>query len=63
MKLLGSVQRRAAQAVNILEEKMDEEQMRILGLLRPEKRRMKGGLMAAAAPHREQRGSTELCSV
>jgi len=63
MKLFGSVQRRAAQAVNILEEKMDEEQMRILGLLRPEKRRMKGGLMAAAAPHREQRGSTELCSL
>jgi len=24
---------------------------------------LRGGLMAAAAPHREQRGSAELCSV
>jgi len=26
-------------------------------------RRLRGGLMAAATPHREQRGSAELCSL
>ena len=40
---------------------MSEEQMRPLRLLaRAEER---GGLMAAAAPHRERRGSADLCSV
>jgi len=29
----------------------------------PEQSRLRGGLMAAAAPHRERRGSAELCSV
>ena len=33
------------------------------GLLSPEQRRLRGHLMAAAAPHRERRGSTELCSL
>jgi len=40
-----------------------KEQLRCLGVLSPEQSRLRGGLMAAAAPHREQRGSTELCSV
>jgi len=39
-----------------------EEQLRSPGLFSPEKKRLRG-LMVAAAPHREQRGSTELCSV
>jgi len=29
----------------------------------PRAEELRGGLMAAAAPHREQRGSAELCSV
>jgi len=34
-----------------------------LGVLSPEQGRLRGGLMAAEAPHREQRGSAELCSL
>jgi len=29
----------------------------------PRTEELRGGLMAAAAPHRERRGSAELCSV
>jgi len=29
----------------------------------PEQGRLRGGLMAAAVPHREWRGSAELCSL
>ena len=29
----------------------------------PRAEELRGGLMAAAAPHRERRGSAELCSV
>ena len=46
-----------------LESKLYEEQLRFIGLLGLEQRRLRGGLMAAMAPHREQRGSTELCSL
>jgi len=42
-----------------LQSEMWEEWRRPLGLLSSEQ----GGLRAAAAPHREQRGSAELCSV
>jgi len=45
------------------EGKVCEEQLRSLGLFSPEQGRLRGGLMAAAAPHREWRGSTELCSL
>ena len=34
---------------------MCEEQLRLLCLLGPEQSRLRGGLMAAAAPHRERR--------
>jgi len=44
-----------------LEHTTCEEQLRSVGLLSPEQR-LRGGLMAAAAPHRERRGSAELCS-
>jgi len=37
-----------------------EERLRPLVVLSAE---LRGGLMAAAAPHRERRGSAELCSV
>ena len=37
------------------------EWLRALGLFSPEQRRLRGGLMAAAVPHREQRGSATLC--
>ena len=33
------------------------------GFAQPRAEELKGGLMAAAAPHREPRGSAELCSV
>ena len=46
-----------------LEGKVSEEQLRSLSLLSPGQRRLRGGFMAAAAPHGEQRGSTELCSL
>jgi len=46
-----------------LEGKVYEEQLRSLGLLSPEKRRLRGVPVAAPAPHREWRGSTELCSL
>ena len=31
--------------------------------VQPRAEELRGGLMAAAAPHREQRGSAELCSL
>ena len=46
--------------VNVLKEKKYGEQLGPLGVLSTE---LRGGLMAAAAPHRERRGSAELCSV
>jgi len=61
-KLLQSAQRRAAKMKG-LQGKVCEEGLRALGLLSPEQGRLRGGLMAAAAPHREWRGSAELCSV
>ena len=46
-----------------LEGKIFKEQLRALDLLSPEQSRLRGGLMAAAAPHREQRAalSSALC--
>jgi len=41
--------------------KVFEEQLRSLGLFRAEE--LRGGLMVAAAIHRKQRGSAELCSL
>jgi len=35
---------------------------KFLGLFSPEQGRLGGGLMSAVAPHRDQRGSAELCS-
>ena len=44
-----------------LEGKMREE--RSLAWFNPKWRRLKGGLMAVAAPHREQMGNAELSSL
>jgi len=44
-----------------LEDKVYEEWLRSLGLRSSEQRRMRGDLMVAVAPHRERRGSAELC--
>ena len=63
IKLLESVQRGAAKVVKGSEEKMYEEQLRCLGLLGAKQSRLRRGIMAAAAPHRERRGNTELCSL
>ena len=40
---------------------MLKEQLRPLSALSADE--LRGDLMAAAAPHREQRGNTELCSL
>ena len=45
------------------EGKVCEKTLRSLSLFSPEPGRLRGGLMAAAAPHRERRGSAELCSL
>jgi len=45
------------------EGKVCEEQLRSLGVFSPEQGRLRGGLMAAAAPPRERRDSTELCNL
>jgi len=45
------------------ESKVCEEQLRSLGVFSPEQGRLRGGLMAAAAPPRERRDSAELCSL
>jgi len=52
MKHLEQFQRRATRMVKYLEDKMYEEQLRSLGLFSLEQRRLREGLMAAAAPHR-----------
>jgi len=41
--------------VKDLEGKTNEEKMRCIGLFRPEKSKLRGGLMAAAALHEESR--------
>ena len=46
-----------------LEDRMYEEQLRSLDFLSPEQSRLRGGVMAAAAPHREQRGSADPISL
>ena len=46
-----------------LEGKMNEELLEVPAFAQPKAEELRGGLMAAAAPHREQRGSAELCSV
>jgi len=33
------------------------------GFVQPRAEELRGGLIATAAPHRERRGSTELCSL
>ena len=45
------------------EEKMYGEQLRSLGLLSSEQRRLRGDFVVAAAAHREWRGGAELCSL
>ena len=39
------------------------EWLEALGFHEPRAEELRGGLMAAAAPHRKQRGSAELCSL
>ena len=62
-RMLERLQRRAAKIPKGLESKMDEEWLKSFGLCSPEQSRLRGGLMVAAAPHRERRGSAELCSL
>ena len=46
-----------------LQGKMYEAAAEVPVFVQPRAEELRGGLMAAAAPHREQRGSAELCSV
>jgi len=46
-----------------LEGRRCEEWLRSLGLSGSEQSRLRGGLVVAAAPHRERRDSAALCSV
>jgi len=62
-EILQSIQMRAMRMGKGLESKVYEQQQRFLSLLGSEQSRLRGGLVVAAAPHREQRGSAELCSV
>jgi len=50
INLSESVQKRATNMVKGLEGKTHEEWLRSLGLFSPEQRRLRGGLMVAAAP-------------
>ena len=63
IKLLESVQRSVMKMGNYLQGKWCEGWLRSLGLLSPEQSRLRGGLMEAAAPHREWRAalSSALC--
>ena len=63
IKLLESIQKRVMKVAKVLEGKIHKKQLRSLDVLSPEQGRLRGGLMAAAAPHRERRGSAELCSL
>ena len=63
IKLLENIHRRPTKMKKALEGKVCEEQLRSLGVFSPEQGRLRGRLMEAAAPQREQRGSAELCSV
>jgi len=48
--------------MSCLEDRIYEERLRpVFAQHRAEE--LRGGLMAAAAPHKERRGSAELCSV
>ena len=63
IKLLESIQKRVMKVAKVLEGKIHKKQLRSVDVLSPEQSRLRGGLMAAAAPHRERRGSAELCSL
>lgn len=62
VKLFESVQRRAIKIGNILECKTYEEWLRSLGFFSPDKRRLKGGLMAAYSFLTEGSGGEVPCS-
>ena len=49
--------------VNGSEGKMYQGVAEALGCAQCRAEELRGGLMAAAAPHRERRGSAELCSL
>ena len=61
--LLGSNQRRAMKMVKGLKDKMMHEEPLKSLCAHDRAEELRGGLPAAAAPHRERRGSTELCSL
>jgi len=63
IKLLESIQKRVMKVAKVLEGKIHKKQLRSLDVLSPEQGRLRGVLNAAAAPHRERRGSAELCSL
>ena len=63
VKLLESSQKGTMKMGEDPESKVCEEQLRSLRCVQPRTEELRGGLMVTAAPHRERRGSSELCSV
>ena len=62
IKLLESIQRTATRMMKGPEGKV-WEQAELPGFAQPRTEELRGGLIAAAAPHGERRGSAELCSL
>ena len=67
IKILQSIQRRAVKVEKDLDGKtckdQDQQAAELPWCAQPRAEELRGGVMAAAAPHREWRGSAELCSV
>jgi len=61
--VLKSIQKKAMKAVKDLEAKTYKKVLQPPGSCSPEQSWLRGGLMAATAPHRERRSSAELCSL
>ena len=59
IKPIESIQRRVVKMGKARHTRSAE----VPGFVQPGAEELRGGLMAAAAPHREWRGSAELCSV
>ena len=62
-KTIGEFSRRATKSGKVLDGNTYKEHLMSFSLFDPEQRELRGDLMVAAAPHREQVGSAELSSL